>query len=67
MTHDHNYRWNLINKQTRKQNTIPDSEMKKKLTVTRVEVGVDIGEKERGFFRNMEKVPGTIPVGGKLG
>ena len=33
------YKWNLINKQTSKQNTTRDIEIKNKLTITREEGG----------------------------
>ena len=37
--YDFTYKWNLINKQTSKQNTTRDIEIKNKLTITREEGG----------------------------
>ena len=43
--YDLTYKWNLINKQTSKQNITRNIEIKNKLTVTRREVGGDNGGK----------------------
>ena len=46
--YDLTFKWNLINKQTSKQNITRYAEIKNNLTVTKGEVGEDKGEEENG-------------------
>ena len=55
--YDLTYKWNLIKKKKKNKQAKwkRDIEIKKKLTVTRGEVGEDIGGKREGSSRNMYK------------
>ena len=55
MPYDLTYKWSLIKKQTSKQNITRDSEIKKKVTVIRGEVGGDKGGRGGRVFSNMFK------------
>ena len=78
MLYDLTFKWNLTNKTNKKENITRDIEIKKKLTVTKGDLGGVNGRKGERIFRNnckghmdktkgqwnQERVMGMVGVGG---